>query len=68
MEEIEVSEGEAAVRPGQAEEPDLVITQSAETFVRTIGGIQSLPEAMQDGAVQVSDIEKLAAFGELFPM
>ena len=65
---VEVGEGEANVRPAQAEDPDLVITQSAETFQRIIAGIQPFPEAIRDGTVQVSDMEKLAAFGELFPM
>ena len=65
---VEVSAGEATVTPGQAEDPDLVITQSAETFEKTLRGIQPLPDAMQEGALQVSDMEKLAAFGELFPM
>jgi hypothetical protein len=65
---VEVSAGEARVRPGQAADPDLVITQSAETFEKTIRGMQLLAEAMQDGSVRVSDMEKLAAFGELFPM
>jgi len=65
---VEVRDGAVTVRPGQAEDPDLVITQSAETFERTIHGIQPFPEAMQDGSVQVSDMGKLATFGELFPM
>ena len=50
------------------EEADLVITQSAETFEKTIRGIQPLPEAIQEGAVGVSDMESLAILGELFPM
>lgn len=65
---VEGKDGEASVSPGTAADPDLVITQSAETFERIIRGIQPLPEAIQEGAVQVSDMEKLAVFGELFPM
>jgi hypothetical protein len=65
---VEVKDGETNISPGSAEDPNLVITQSAETFERTIRGIQPLPEAIQDGTVQVSDMEDLAAFGELFPM
>jgi hypothetical protein len=65
---IEVTDGEASVRPGRVEEPDLLITQSAETFEKTLRGIQPLAEAIQEGAVQFSDMESLATFGELFPM
>lgn len=65
---IEVTGGEASVRPGQVEVADLVITQSAETFEKTVRGIQPLTEAIQEGAVQVNDMESLAMLGELFPM
>ena len=65
---VEVKNGEASVRPWQAEESDLVITQSAETFEKTVRGIQPLPEAIQEGVVQVSNMESLATLGELFPM
>jgi len=65
---IEVRDGEVNISPGPAGDPDLVITQSAETFERTIRGIQPLPEAIQDGSLQVSNMESLATFGNLFPM
>jgi hypothetical protein len=65
---VEVVGGEASVRPGGEGKADLVITQNAETFEKTVRGIQPLPEAIQEGAVQVSDMESLATFGELFPM
>ena len=65
---IEVTDGEASVRPGRVEEPDLIISQSAETFEKTLRGIQPPAEAIQEGAVEVSDMESLATFGELFPM
>lgn len=65
---IEVAEGEASTRTRQAEEADLMITQSAETFEKTVRGIMPLPEAIQDGSVRISDMESLATFGELFPM
>lgn len=65
---VEVAEGEASSRTRQTEEADLVITQSAETFEKTVRGIQPLPEAIRDGSVQISDMESLATFGELFPM
>jgi hypothetical protein len=65
---IAVKDGEVTVSPGQAENADLLISQSTETFERTLRGIQSMPEAIQEGAVQVSDLESLATFGKLFPM
>jgi hypothetical protein len=65
---IEVADGQASVRPGEVEEADLVITQSAESFEKTRSGIQTLSEAIQEGAVWVNDMASLATFGELFPM
>ena len=65
---IEVSGGEASVRPGRVEEPDLEITQSAETFEKTIRGIQTMPEAIQAGAVRINDLASLETFGQLFPI
>jgi hypothetical protein len=65
---IEVSEGVASARPGEAEKADLVITQSAESFEKTRSGMQTLAQAIQEGAVQVNDVKALATLGELFPM
>jgi hypothetical protein len=65
---IRVADGAAAVTPGSAEDADLVITQSVETFESTFRGIKDPAEAMQDGSTQVSDMAGLAVFGELFPM
>ena len=65
---IRVSDGEATVEPGKPGDADLVLTQSAETFEKTFRGITTFPEAIQSGAIQVSDMEGLAKFGTLFPM
>jgi hypothetical protein len=65
---IEVSGGAARAVPGQVENPDLVITQSAESFEKTRSGIWPLADAIEQGEVQVSDMESLAIMGELFPM
>jgi hypothetical protein len=65
---IEVSDGAANARPGEVKEADLVITQSAESFEKTRSGIQSLADGITNGQVQVSDMDCLATFGELFPM
>jgi hypothetical protein len=65
---IRVADGAAAVAPGQAADADLVLTQSAETFEKTFRRMVSFPDAISSGAIQVSDMESLAAFGQLFPM
>ena len=46
---------------------DLVVTQSAEAFLKTIKQMHDPVEAMQSGEILVSDFENLAKFGELFP-
>ena len=50
---------------GETADADLVMTQSIETFESTFRGIKEPGEAMQDGSFQVSDMAKLAEFGEL---
>jgi hypothetical protein len=65
---VEVSGGAASVRLGRVGEPDLEIIQSAETFEKTIRGIQTMPEAIQEGAVRINDMASLETFGELFPI
>jgi hypothetical protein len=65
---IEVVDGQASVRPGEVENPDLVITQSTESFEKTRSGMRPLAQAIQEGEVQVNDMGSLATLGELFPM
>jgi len=65
---IRVADGEASVSYGASEDADLVLTQSAETFEKTFQGIQEPVAAIEAGELQVSDFEKLALFGQLFPM
>jgi putative sterol carrier protein len=65
---IEVADGAATIKEGQAPDPDLVMTQSSTTFEKTFRGILDSGEAIQSGQVQVSDFERLATFGQLFPM
>ena len=64
---IRVADGEATLSEGAAQNADLVMTQSIETFEKTIRGIQDPAEAIQSGAIQVSDFEALATYGQLFP-
>jgi hypothetical protein len=65
---IRVQDGAAMVTPGRSEEADLVMTQSAETFEKTMRGIQSMHDALQSGAIEVNNFDNLATFGELFPI
>jgi hypothetical protein len=65
---IGVAGGAAAVSEGQAESADLVMTQSAETFEKSLRRIHNPAEAIQAGQIRVSNFESLATFGQLFPM
>jgi hypothetical protein len=62
-----VSDGAATAMPGRPEHADLVITESADTFEKVLRGIESAMDAMQSGAMQVSNLEALGTFGRLFP-
>jgi hypothetical protein len=65
---IRVADGAATVVEGETADADLVMTQSAETFEKSLRRIHDPAEAIQSGAIQVSDFESLATFGKLFPM
>ena len=65
---IQVENGTASVRQGAADNPDMIMTQSAETFEKTFRRIHDPVEAIQSGQVQVSDFQALSTFGQLFPM
>ncbi|MDX1614091.1 MAG: alkyl sulfatase C-terminal domain-containing protein [Candidatus Promineifilaceae bacterium] len=64
---IAVADGQATVRAGAADDADLVLTQSSETFEKTLRGIQEPAEAIRSGDVRVSDPEALSLFAALFP-
>jgi hypothetical protein len=65
---LRVADGAATAEPGRPNGADLVLTLSAETFEKTFRGITTFPDAIQSGAIRVSDMEGLAQFGTLFPM
>jgi hypothetical protein len=65
---IRVQDGAATVEPGKPAGADLVMTESAETFEKTFRGIDTFPDLIQSGAIQVSNMDGLAKFGTLFPM
>ena len=65
---IRVADGSAGLTEGAAPNADLVMTQSAETFEKSLRGIHDPGAAIQAGAIQVSNFEALATFGRLFPI
>jgi hypothetical protein len=65
---LQVKDGSAYFREGDAPDPDLVITQSVETFVKTLNRMHDPARAIQSGQIRVSDFEALATFGQLFPV
>ncbi len=65
---IQVSKGRATLCDGPAADADLIITQSAETFEKSLQGMHNPVEAIKSGQIQVSNFESLETFGELFPM
>ncbi|MDX1688980.1 MAG: DinB family protein [Candidatus Promineifilaceae bacterium] len=65
---IHVGKGRATVSDGRAADADLIITQSAETFEKSLQRMHDPVEAIESGQIQVSNFESLGTFGELFPM
>jgi hypothetical protein len=65
---VRVAGGAAVVEPGRPETADLIFTESSEAFEKTLRGIQPFEEAMQTGAIQVSSMDGLMRFGQLFPI
>lgn len=65
---IRVAGGVATLHEGAAANADLVITQSTETFEKTLRRMHNPAGAIQAGEIQVSNFDSLATFGQLFPM
>jgi hypothetical protein len=64
---FQLRNGVPAAIPGHADNADLVIIVSVETFEKVLRGIQNLMDTIQSGAMQVSNMEALGTFGKLFP-
>lgn len=64
---IRVTDGAATTSEGQVANADLVITQSAETFEKSIRHMHNPIQAILAGKIQVSDFESLPTLGHLFP-
>lgn len=65
---LQVNDGSAAFHEGDTPGADLVMTQSVETYVKTLSRMHDPAQAMQSGQIQVNDFEALATFGQLFPV
>ena len=65
---FQVADGAVAFVESRLPQADLVMTQSAETFLKTLTGMLDPAEAIQSGLVQVNDLDSLATFGQLFPL
>ena len=63
-----VADGGFTVSEGRVEQPDLVITQSPETFVKAWIGMEDPAALMQTGEIQMQGSpESMQAYGTLFP-
>lgn len=60
-----MSDGEARINQERAANPDLVLAQSPETFLKTNLGLHDPMEAIQSGEIQVNDLEAMATLGQL---
>ena len=64
---VKIKDGQGTVTEGATEKADLVMTQSAEAFVKTMNQMHDPAEAMQKGEFKVDNFEALAMYGALFP-
>jgi hypothetical protein len=64
---LRIADGACTVTEERAAQADLVMSQSVETFVRIFNDMIEPKEAIQSGALQVSDPAQLATLGQLFP-
>lgn len=65
---LKVADGNCQVVEEHPARPDVVLTQRAETFMKTWIGMLDPVTAMKSGEVRVSNMANLATFGKLFPM
>ncbi len=65
---LTAKDGSAEFKEGAAPDADLVMTQSAESYVKTMNGMHDPAAAIQSGEIKVNDFEALATFSQLFAM
>ncbi|MBI4497483.1 MAG: DinB family protein [Chloroflexi bacterium] len=64
---VRVADGGCTLVEERAPHAEVVLTQSPETFVKTLVGMLDPMTAIQSGAIQVAGMEHLATYGALFP-
>ena len=64
---VRVANGSCNCSEERAGQPDLVLTQSPETFVKTLAGMQDPAAAIESGVIKVQGIENMPTYGGLFP-
>jgi hypothetical protein len=63
---IQVVDGAATVCKGEVADADLVVTQSALAFEKSIRRMQNPIQAILSGDIHFSNFENLVNFGKLF--
>ena len=63
---INVAGGGCACSEGRAANPDIVLTQSPESFVKLLTGMHAAPDAIAAGAITVEGKENLETYAMLF--
>jgi len=64
---VNVANGMPSVTEGASENPDIVMTQSPDTFMQIFLGMTDPMTAMQEGNVQVQGMENMMTYGSMFP-
>lgn len=64
---LHVADGTCCAVEEQAPQPDLVLTQSYETFQATMIGAQNPMLALLTGKIKVRGLRNMGTFGKLFP-
>ncbi len=64
---VRVADGQCQVSEGRAARADLVMTQSIETFLKTLTHMHNPMVAMLTGKVKVKGWRRLGTFAKLFP-
>ena len=64
---VRVADGGCSCEEGRAADADVVMTQSPESFVKSMTGLHDPAAAMQSGEIAVEGMENMERYGALFP-
>jgi putative sterol carrier protein len=64
---VNVANGMPSVTEGASGNPDIVMTQSPDTFMQIFLGMTDPMSAMQSGNIQVQGMENMMTYGSMFP-